>query len=328
MKRNRMKIGLMGLLAAISLITLLVATTAISFAQPKESYTFYMVSHGGPATPFWEVVIRGMNDAAKLLGVKAVYLGPEKFSIKEVVDMLEGAIARKPHGIAVTITAVEPLDRPVRRAIELGIPVIAMNVKDPRPPEKAIPYLCYVGTDQYLTGVYAARRILREYTPKRAVAGIQEVGHIGLEARAKGFMDVLGEKGVPVEKLDITTDIAKGVEILRSYLVRHPDTDTIFTTTRAGAESSVKVIEEQKLAGKVRLVNTDLSPTIINAIKKGTMIATAEQQQYLQGYLPILYLYTYNKYGLCPTGDVLTGPFIVDKSNVSVVERTVAEKIR
>jgi simple sugar transport system substrate-binding protein len=302
--------------------------TGHSFAESKDPYTFYMVSHGGPATPFWEVVIRGMNEAAKLLGVKAVYLGPEKFSIKEVVDMLEGAIARKPNGIAVTITAVEPLDRPVRRAIDLGIPVIAMNVKDPRPPEQAIPYLCYVGTDQYLTGVVAARRVLKEMTPKRAAVGIQEVGHIGLEARAKGFMDVMSGKGIPVEKLDITTDIAKGVEVLRSYLVKHPDTDIIFTTTRAGAESSVKMVEEQKLAGKVKLVNTDLSPTIIESIKKGTMIATAEQQQYLQGYLPILYLYTYNKYGQCPTGDVLTGPFIVDKSNVKVVERTVAEKIR
>lgn len=301
---------------------------SLSAAQPKETYTFYMVSHGGPATPFWEVVIRGMNDAARLLGVKAVYLGPEKFSIKEVVDMLEGTIARKPHGIAVTITAVEPLDRPLRRAIDLGIPVIAMNVKDPRPPEQAIPYLCYVGTDQYLTGVVAARRLLKEFTPKKAVVGIQEVGHIGLEARAKGFMDIVGGKGIPVERLDITTDIAKGTEIYRSYLVRHPDTDAIFTVTRAGAESAVKVVEEQKLAGKVKLVNTDLSPTIIEAIKKGIMVATAEQQQYLQGYLPILFLYTYNRYGLCPTGDVLTGPFIVDKTNVAVVEKTVAEKTR
>ena len=46
--------------------------TGHSFAESKDPYTFYMVSHGGPATPFWEVVIRGMNEAAKLLGVKAV----------------------------------------------------------------------------------------------------------------------------------------------------------------------------------------------------------------------------------------------------------------
>lgn len=121
---------------------MMVGMASFSRAQPKEPYTFYVVSHGGPATPFWEMVIRGMNDAAKHMGVKAVYLGPEKFSIKEVVDMLEGAIARKPNGIAITITAVEPLDKPVRRAIDQGIPVIAMNVKEPRPPEQAIPYLC------------------------------------------------------------------------------------------------------------------------------------------------------------------------------------------
>ncbi|MBW2059901.1 MAG: sugar ABC transporter substrate-binding protein [Deltaproteobacteria bacterium] len=326
-----MKLSLKALLAVVVAFGLVLGAfgpACVPAAQAKEEYTFYMVSHGGPATPFWGVVMKGMNDAARTVGVKAIYMGPEKFSIKELVDMLEGVIAAKPDGIVVTITSVEPLDKPLRRAISMGIPVIAANVKDPRPPEEAIPYLCYVGTDQYLTGVKAARRLLQEFRPKRAVVGIQEVGHIGLEARAKGFIDIMKEKGVPAEKLDITPDLAKGVEAYRSYLLRHPDTDAIFTVTRAGAEAAVKVVEEEGLVGKVKLVNTDLSKTIINAIKNGTMVATAEQQQYLQGYLPIIFLYKYKKQGLCPTGDVLTGPFIVDKSNVAIVEKTVAEGYR
>jgi len=296
--------------------------------EAKKNYTFYLVSHGGPATPFWAVVMKGMEDAANLTGVKAVYMGPEKYSIKELVDMLENVIARRPDGIAITITSVEPLDEPLRRAIKLGIPVIATNVKDPRPPEERIPYLCYVGTDQYLTGIYAARRLLQEFTPKRAVVGIQEVGHAGLEMRAKGFIDIMKEKDIPAEKIDLTPDLAKGVEAYRSYLRRHPDTDAIFTVTRAGAKVAVQLVKEERLEGKVKLVNTDLSDTIIEAIKEGIMVCTAEQQQYLQGYLPIIFLYQYNAHGLCPTGDVLTGPFIVDKSNVEVVEKSVREGYR
>ncbi|TET59525.1 sugar ABC transporter substrate-binding protein [Candidatus Aerophobetes bacterium] len=318
----------LSIVVMMALVVGLFGFVSISAAKAEKEYTFYIVSHGGPATPFWAVVMKGMRDAAERFGVKAIYAGPEKYSIAKLVDMLESAIAARPDGIAVTITAVEPLDEPLRRAIKLGIPVIATNVKDPRPPEEAIPYLCYVGTDQYLMGVYAARRLLKEFTPTRAVVGIQEVGHIGLETRARGFTDVLKKKGIPVEKIDITPDIAKGVEIYRSYLVRHPDTDAIFGVTMASAEVSVKLVEEEGLVGKVRLVNTDLSPTIIKAIKEDIMVSASEQQQYLQGYLPILYLYLYNTIGLCPTGDILTGPSIVDKTNVEMVEKTVGEGYR
>ena len=62
---------------------------------------------------------------------------------------------------------------------------------------------------------------------------------------------------------------------------------------------------------------------MIEAIKKGELLFTVEQQQYLQGYLPIVFLYLYNKYGLVPHGTVLTGPSIVDKSNVDLVAKMV-----
>ncbi|GAG58189.1 unnamed protein product, partial [marine sediment metagenome] len=47
--------------------------------------------------------------------------------------MLNSAIATKPDGIAVTITDPAALDAPLRKAIAAGIPVIAINVPDPRP---------------------------------------------------------------------------------------------------------------------------------------------------------------------------------------------------
>jgi len=286
-------------------------------------YTFYLVSHGGPADPFWGVVMKGMKDAAEKYGVEAIYLGPEKYSLKEFIDLVNSAIARKPDGLIVTITNPVALDEPLRKAIKMGIPVVAINVPDTRPPEEAIPYLVYVGMDEYLAGVYAARRMLQEFTPKRAVVAIHEPGHVGLEARAKGIMDVLSEKNIPVEKLDITTDPTKALTIMKSYLMKHPDTDAIFTLGPLGAHPAIQLVEEEGLVGKVKIGAIDLTTKITDAIKKGVVVFTIDQQQYLQGYLPVVFLYLYKEYGLIPHEKVLTGPSIVDKTNVEIVEKTV-----
>lgn len=303
---------LLVLLAMVALVTLTFGT-----------YTFYVVSHGGPADPFWGVVMKGMKDAAEKYNVEAVYLGPEKFSIKEFIDMLVSAIARKPDGLVVTITNPVALDAPLRKAIKMGIPVVAINVPDSRPADEAIPYLCYVGMDEYLAGVYAARRMLQEFTPRRAVIAIHEPGHAGLEARAKGIMDTLKPKGIPVGKLDITTDPTKALVLMKSYLTKHPDTDAIFTLGPLGAHPAIQLVEEEGLVGKVKIGAIDLSSKITDAIKKGEVLFTVDQQQYLQGYLPVVFLYLYNEYGLIPHEKVLTGPSIVDKSNVDIVEKTV-----
>ena len=267
--------------------------------------------------------MKGMNDAAEKYGVAAIYLGPEKFSLKEFIDFVESAIASKPDGLVVTITNPVALDEPLRRAIKMGIPVVAINVPDDRPADQRIPYLVYVGMDEYLAGVYAGRRMLQEFTPRRAIVAIHEPGHAGLEARAKGIMDVLRPKGIPVEKIDITTDPVKALSIMKAYLMKHPDTDAIFTLGPLGAHPAMQLVEEEGLVGKVKIGAIDLTEKIIEGIRKGEIVFTIDQQQYLQGYLPIVFLYLYKKYGLIPHEKVLTGPSIVDKSNVDIVAETV-----
>ena len=64
-------------------------------------------------------------------------------------------------------------------------------------------------------------------------------------------------------------------------------------------------------------------PAIIKAIAAGTVLFAVDQQQYLQGYLPIVFLKLY-KENLNTVGGglpVLTGPGFVDKSNASTVAK-------
>ncbi len=294
-------------------------------------YTFYIVSHGGPGDPFWGVVMRGMQDAAAMLSkgtgdtIKATYLGPAVYSVTELVNMLNSAIAARPNGIVCTITDPAALDEPLRRAISLGIPVIAINVPDPRPAGEKIPYLFYVGGDEYLSGIKAAEKMLAVKKPTRAVVFIHEVGHVGLELRAKGFIEVMTAAGVPAEKLAIGIDPTQAVDIIRGYFAKYPDTDAIFTLGPLGTLPTVTFLKEQGLVGKVMLGCFDLDEVTLNAIKGGIAMFTVTQQQYLQGYLPIVWLYLYNKYGFLPANDILTGPGFVDVSNIGMVEELIKQ---
>lgn len=297
----------------------------------SEEYTFYIVSHGGPGDPFWGVVMKGMQDAAAMLNdgtddtINATYLGPAVYSVTELVNMLNSAIAARPDGIACTITDPAALDEPLRRAIDLGIPVIAINVPDPRPAGERIPYLFYVGGDEYLSGRKAAEKMLAAKTPTRAVVFIHEVGHHGLELRAQGFIEVMTDAGVPAEKLAIGTDPTQAVSIIQGYFSKHPETDAVFTLGPVGTLPTVTFLKEQGLAGKVMLGCFDLDEVTLNAIKEGIAMFTVTQQQYLQGYLPIQWFYLYNKYGFLPANDILTGPGFVDASNIGLVEELITK---
>lgn len=276
--------------------------------------------------------MKGMKEAAEFITkgtddtINAIYAGPAKYSVEELVNMLNSAIATKPDGIAVTITDPAAVDEPLRKAIAQGIPVIAINVPDPRPEGEKIPYLFYVGGDEYLSGKKAAQRILDVRKPKRAVVTIHEIGHIGLEYRAKGFIEVMTANGVPAEKLATYLDPTQAIEILKGYFSKHPDTDAIFSLGSIDSAYVITFLEEQGLEKKVLHGAFDVSDEVVHSIKAGTTLFTISQQQYLQGYLPVHFLYLLNKYNFLPANDVLTGPGFIDASNVASVEKLVEQK--
>ncbi len=145
-----LKIALVVGLILLQSVALFAAGKQEAVKPSGEKMKFYVISHGGPGDPFWGVVMRGARDAGEMFNCDVTYLGPEKFSIQKLVDMLETAIAGDPDGLVVTITNATALDQPLKDAIKKGIPVVAINVPDYRDPAKRIPYLAYVGADDYM----------------------------------------------------------------------------------------------------------------------------------------------------------------------------------
>lgn len=306
-------------------------TEQMKAARPSEGYVYYVITHGGPADPWWGGTFNNGIEAAKdyFSGTEIHWLGPEKYSVQQQVDMLNTALAAEPDGIVVTIPDARAFDKPLRRAVDMGIPIITVNVTDNRPALERIPYLCYIGGDEYQMGYQSGIRMMKEFgssKPRRAVVLIHEVGHAGLELRAKGFADAM--QGVPVDKLAGSPNQSENYQALDAYLTKNSDTDAVFTLGPLGAHPTLRLFKDKGLFGKIKLGSVDVSETMLEAVKAGEMVFCADQQAWLQAFLPIGLLNLYNDFGLVPHETVLTGPDIIDASNVDIVIEAVKKGLR
>ncbi|HZA20133.1 MAG TPA: sugar ABC transporter substrate-binding protein [Actinomycetota bacterium] len=294
----------------------------------QRRYSFYVVEHGSSGDPYWEVVKKGAQDAAARYDVRLTWLNPEQFSVQKVVDLLNSAVAANPDGMLVTIIDPAAVDPPIRQAIESGIPVIAIDIPDPRPFPEKLPYLFYIGPDDYVGGRRAAETMLQQGPIERAACAIHEQGSIGLELRCKGFTDVIEEAGGTVDKLDIGQDPSRIQQAEQSYFAANSDATAILTLGPVGAIPTIQFLEDQGQAGEIIHGTFDLDPTTNESIKDGSTLFTIDGQPYLLGYQGIEMLYLHNRYGFTLGGDIVTGPAIVDQSNVEQVEALTEERIR
>src|SRR5690606_34492543 len=116
-----------------------------------------VVTHGTAADPFWSVVARGVDEAARDMGVRVEYRAPEIFDMIQMAQLIDAAVAARPHGLVVSIPDPDALEASIRRAVEAGIPVISINSGSNV--SKGFGVLTHVGQEEYLAGFGAGERM-------------------------------------------------------------------------------------------------------------------------------------------------------------------------
>ena len=69
----------------------------------------------------------------------------------------------------------------------------------------------------------------------------------------------------------------------------------------------------------------DLSSEIAKAIKEDVIKFAIDQQPYLQGYMPVVILSLYSRYGIVPSNNINSGPGFITKANIAQVEKLAGE---
>lgn len=322
------------LLRGIPVLLLAIGTmiASIGGVGAQDQLVFSMVSHGGVGNPFWIVVIKGMEDACKLLEADCAWLADPVDNVDDMAGYWDDALARDNDGVGTTVPNPEVIRDGVNRAAEAGIPVIVFNTADPNAgTPDSLPTLFYIGANEFLGGRSNAQAVLAAAdaagaTITRGVCPIQEVGHSGLEARCAGVQSVFDEAGIPLDGLTINNNVTESAGTLADYFSANTDANAAFMLGPNPSSSLNLFIQESGvMAGDIFATTHDTSSEIYEMIQEGYLIQAIDQQPYLQGFETIMWLYLNSQFALAPGGDILTGPGVIDGSNVdAIVELTAA----
>ena len=275
--------------------------------------TFHMITHSDDG-PFWSVVQRGAQAAADDLGVELVWV-PGNNDAQVMVQGIEAAIGEGSDGIAASLPDPDALVAPLQGAVEAGTPVITLNSGSNDYQE--IGALTHVGQDEGVAGNGAGLQFNAAGATK-VLCVFQEQGNIGLEERCNGLADTFeGETVIEFGGLD--ADTTEQQNTINALLAADEDIDAVLGVGPVITMSTLRAAQD--LGRDVTIGGFDLTPELLGAIADGDVAFTVDQQQYLQGYMPVLLLFlnVTNQNTLGGGLPVLTGPGFVTPDNAADV---------
>ena len=309
-------------LLASAATTVLMAGAAQAQEPEQEASRFVMVTHGVPSDPFWSVVKNGAEAAADLVGAELEYRAPSTFDMAKMQQLVQAAVASNPDGLILSFTDENALGSAVQNAVDNGIPVITINSGG----DVARDYgaRLHIGQSEYEAGKQAAER-MQELGVEKGVCINHEQGNQGLDQRCDGFVE--GFDG-NAEQLATTYDPTNIRNAIVAYLNENSDVRGVLTLGALAADPMIRAMREQGATDMFTLGTFDLSPGILEALDAGELDFAIDQQQYMQGYLPVMFLDQFVKNGLLPAGDVATGPGFVTQENAAQVIELSSQGIR
>ena len=287
-------------------------------STPAWKFTF--VNHV-TTNPFFVPTQYGMADAAALVGLpKPSWTGSQNSSVPEMVSATNAAISAKASGIAVAVISSTAFTTPVKNAMNDGIPVVSYNA-DGNVGDPGTNRLAYIGQDLFVSGQNLGQRIASSMpNGGDAVGFIATPGTANIQPRIDGAKQAIGASGKSIKFTAVASGAALSQEntTINSYVLAHKSTlKGIFAVDAGSTQTIGQIIPKYGLTGKVASGGFDLTPQTLSAIKGGNLDFTIDQQPYLQGFLPVLYLYLFNlSGGLVNPAETNTGLTFVTKANV------------
>jgi simple sugar transport system substrate-binding protein len=297
------------------------STPTIGDFPKTPPWQFWFVNH--VTTNLFFVPTRsGYTDAAKLLGLPIPKWGGSVSAlVPQMVSYIESAIAGKANGIATCVVTADSFTTPVANAMNAGIPVISYNAdgiyKSDGTPVIGTNRLCYVGQALYLSGQQLGQRILSLVDSGDIVIFIATPGAGNIQPRFDGAVAAIKASGKPIKVHLQATGALTAAELSaeKAFMTGHKNLKGAFAVDAGSTELLAQALKATGL--NIPAGGFDLTPGTLAAIQSGAINFTIDQEPYLQGFLPTLYLYLYNlSGGLVLPPDTDTGLTFVTKSNV------------
>jgi simple sugar transport system substrate-binding protein len=306
------------------------------------NYKFALITHGDNGS-FWSVVYKGAKDAAADLGCTLTETyGSQTQGQAEPDDnaenaQIQNAINAHVDGMAVSDHDPSLMNPTLAKAAAAGIPVVLLNAGCDDQDIAASKALTCVGQPEQLAG-QASGLEFKSLGANNVLCIIHQSGQNLLD-RCNGIAQALGvgqqcksgsapSSGPACTELTLSTPNAasnpqQAIGQVTSYLQTHTGINAVMALNNAIGTALVT----SNPPGKPKIATFDLNSGVQQDIQNGSLAFAIDQQQYLQGYLPLVFLDLYKRKNGQSVGGgttVPSGPLVVTKSNIGKVSAAIA----
>jgi ribose transport system substrate-binding protein len=280
----------------LSRLFLLIVTLAIAGCSGKtasSSTISIAVIPKGTSHIFWQSIRAGAERAGKELGVEIIWRGPLREDDRDSqVSEVEGFVSRGVSGIVLAPLDEAALQGPVADAKARNIPVVIFDSG-----LKGSDYVSFVATDNLKGGELGGERLAEAMHGKGKVILLRYAeGHDSTAKREQGFLDTLTKhSGIEVVSsnqyvgADVEGAYKRAEAILSSY--KKPDgslgIDGIFTPNESSTFATLRVLQDNGWAGKVKFVGFDSSDNMVKGLRDGVLDGLVVQDPVKMGYLGV-----------------------------------------
>ena len=286
----------------------------VNLTQGQDT-TIAVITHG-EGDAFWAVAKKGAEDAGKQMGVTVKYSESANDPQKQA-QLIDSAVTEKVDGIATSAPNPDAIRDSLKKATDAGIPIITLN--SGADDYQALGAITHVGQTETIAGEGAGKKF-KDAGATKLLCVIHEQSNIGLNQRCDGAKEGFGGD---VENLQVkgVNDIQTTLTEIQSKLQSDDSIDAVLTLNPDIAIAARDAI--QGASSDAKLGTFDLSGDVVTAIQDGEIEFAVDQQQYLQGYLPVVFLTLYKSNANTVGGGqpVLTGPGFVTKDNAATVQK-------
>ncbi len=287
-----------------------------------EEYVLIAVSVGNA---YWIDARDGFNDAAKDLGVRATFTGPQGSDVKQQVDLIDTAITRGVKGLIVVPAEPEAVIPSINRAIAAGIPVITQDTDSPKSQRYT-----FIGTGNFEAGRLGGELLAKEIGGQGEVAILTIPGQWNLEERRRGY-EAAFAKYPAIKMVAIGNDQAEESQAAaqaKSILQAHPNLAGFGCVDAAGGAGAAVAVRDAGKKGKLKIIAMDRNEATLDFIQQGFIQASLAQRSYTMAYLGLQMLHDLNHGKIkmvadwraaktCPLpGLVDTGAVVITPENV------------
>ena len=305
-------------------ILVIICLLAIAISAQASQERFVLISHAPDSDSWWNTIKNSVKEASETMQVQVDYRNPSTGDLADMARIIEQSIASNPDGLIVSIADFDVLKKPLLKAAKKGIPVITINSGTAKQ-SKDLGALLHVGQEEYDAGYGAGT--------KAKAAGVSEflcVNHYitnpASVERCQGYADAIGVT-LSSSMIDSSQDPSSIEKKVQAYLRRNSQTNGILTLGPTSAHPTIRALNRVKSVETIHFSTFDFSQEIASAIDKGTIAFSIDQQPYLQGYMPVVMLSLYVRYGIYPSNNMKAGPAYITLDNVNSV-RDLAGTVR